>query len=385
MNNFLQTCIPSIGHSVDWPQVERELEFHKKMLACPQEPAYHGEGDVWTHTKMVVDSLVSSAQWQALDERNRFICFWAALLHDMGKPLVTKMENGLLTSRGHSKVGAIDARIWMWKTAVEFDIREEICQIIEYHQLPFFLLKKENASFTAQKLSWKLKWDNLILVATHDMIGRIYADKSKVLKDIEELDLWLECNEYKKAAYANDYTRFMFLRGNSSIDPKYPLFEPASACQVIMLCGLPGSGKDSIIREQYKGWLSVSFDEERKTLGIKPGQDSGPAVHAAFDKMRKYLRENKNFIFNATNLSIAQRKKALDVFHNYSARVKILYLEKPYLQLLQDDKKRVNSVGQKVIEQMLFKWEVPGIEEAREVEYNLILPKNQSKHEIRKI
>ncbi len=380
----LNSAIPESGQKVNWLEIEAWFEFKDKLLACPQEPLYHAEGDVWTHTKMVVDSLVDSLEWQSLGADNKFICFWAAMLHDIGKPLTTKVENGLITSKGHSKVGAIDSRIWLWKNGIDFNIREEICGIIENHQIPFFILKKQDPVLLARKISWQVNWNNLMLVARHDMIGRIYSDKENVLFDMDLADEWLERENLKVAPYADNYTRLMYLSSPSTVDPTYALYEPDYKCEVIMLSGLPASGKNTLIEQEFKDWGHVSFDDERQKLGIKPGQDSGPAVHAAFDSMKKFLREHKKFVFNATNISPSQRKKALDIFYNYGAKVKIIYLEKSWKQLVDDDKKRSTKVGKDVISSMLFKWEPPTYDEAIEVEYRIITKPLKFKNEIKK-
>lgn len=382
----LFSWLPAPGAAIDWLKIEGEYAFHTAMLACPQEPTFHAEGDVWTHTKMVCDSLVADTQWQQLGETDQFITFFAALLHDIGKPLTTKTENGIITSKGHSKIGAQDARIWLWKQDTDFFAREAICEIINTHQLPFFLYKKDNKELVARKISWVSNWERLFIVAKHDMLGRTYANKQSVLDDMEILQMWLEEQNLKTAPYADNYTRLKYLNNPDNIDPTYPLYQDNLGSQVIMLSGLPGSGKDSFI-ENYLAelkrsgvkeedmWAVVSLDEERKKLKIKPGDDSGPAVHAATDKIKGLLRQHKNFIFNATNLNAQLRGKNLDLFHNYNARVKIVYLEKTYHNLIQSDKERATSVGPQVIENMLFKWEPPTCLEAQEIE--IVLLKDQ--------
>ena len=78
---------------------------------CPQDPIHHAEGDVGIHTRMVVEALVSDNEWQSLPPIEQSYVFWAAVLHDVGKPAVTKHEDdGRISSRGHSRVGASIAR-----------------------------------------------------------------------------------------------------------------------------------------------------------------------------------------------------------------------------------------------------------------------------------
>jgi len=70
------------------------------MKGCPQEPKWHPEGDVFEHTKIVMDLLFEENE----DLKDETI--WATLLHDIGKPPVTVYENGRVRSRAHEFVGA---------------------------------------------------------------------------------------------------------------------------------------------------------------------------------------------------------------------------------------------------------------------------------------
>ena len=36
-----------------------EFPWARQMIDCPQDVLYHAEGDVWTHTQMVVDALLA--------------------------------------------------------------------------------------------------------------------------------------------------------------------------------------------------------------------------------------------------------------------------------------------------------------------------------------
>ena len=93
---------------IDWKRIE------SSGLSAWIEKMRHGEGDVWTHTKMVCESLVSMKEYQRLTGRKRVILFLAALLHDVGKIPCTRMENGIWISPGHGSVGARMAREILW-------------------------------------------------------------------------------------------------------------------------------------------------------------------------------------------------------------------------------------------------------------------------------
>ena len=74
---------PAPGEQPDWPAIEALWpERFAAMSACMQDPTHHGEGDVLTHTRMVVSELVNDAYWQTLPQARRSGLFWTAVLHE---------------------------------------------------------------------------------------------------------------------------------------------------------------------------------------------------------------------------------------------------------------------------------------------------------------
>ena len=57
---LLRAARPSIGLHLarDLDVVSRLWPALEALAACPQDPEWHPEGDVWTHTCMVVDEAV---------------------------------------------------------------------------------------------------------------------------------------------------------------------------------------------------------------------------------------------------------------------------------------------------------------------------------------
>lgn len=114
-----------------------------KLKDTPQDSFYHAEGDVWTHTKMVLDSLRENHINKPFDQyslEKQFIIFYSALFHDISKPVCTKQEGTRITSKGHSKLGSFDTRKILYELDIPFQVRESICNIISTHQIPFFCI-----------------------------------------------------------------------------------------------------------------------------------------------------------------------------------------------------------------------------------------------------
>ena len=111
------------------------------MAAVPQDPEWHGEGDVLTHTKMVADALFRLPEYQALDEQAQHILFAAALLHDVEKRSTTTSEERdgriRIVSPRHAKKGEHTARqILYCDLAAPFAVREAVAKLVRWHGLP---------------------------------------------------------------------------------------------------------------------------------------------------------------------------------------------------------------------------------------------------------
>ncbi|MBV6637907.1 MAG: HD domain-containing protein, partial [Mameliella sp.] len=79
---------------LDWGGIQALWPELQALDACPQDPIHHGEGDVGIHTYMVLEALIADPDWRALPGADRELLFWAAVLHDVGKPGTTVTEDG---------------------------------------------------------------------------------------------------------------------------------------------------------------------------------------------------------------------------------------------------------------------------------------------------
>ena len=372
---ILKAQVPVPGVEPDWAWCLAMIPGFCRLEGTPQDPFFHAEGNVLIHTKWVVMEVVNSDAYRDATEDERFVLFYAALLHDIAKPATTVIDpdTGKIGQPGHSRRGALDARILLWLAGVPFALREAVCRLISVHQVPFFALagnkSGQSAEFLVHKLSHEMDLHLLAALAEADMRGRHYVGKEDCLVDIELFrELAKEQGCYRQAKhFADAHTRLAYFRG-AGISPDHAFHqEPGS--KVKMMSGLPASGKDTWVARNAPGVPVVSFDDAREALGLKHGQNEGKAAHFAIDRAKELLRAKKPFVWNATHVSAQMRKKTLDLLYQYNAEVEIVYLEQQKQELFSRNSKRDTSLSNKAIEKMLFRWEVPLPTEAHQVTY----------------
>jgi predicted kinase len=357
--------------AVDWPAVEAWLEDivpASELAATPQDAAFHAEGDVWTHTKMAVEALVGSDAYARLAPPARAIVAAAVLLHDIGKPSTTRLDGDRWTSRGHSARGDNLARVALWRLGVPFGVREHVCALIRYHQVPFFGITKPDADRLAIRLSLITRNDWLTLVADADGRGRRCADPADQARIVEHCALWAEhCREHRvldcQKRFASAHTRRVYIESVGRL-PEV-LAHDDTTCEVILMAGLPASGKDTYLAAHHPELPVISLDALRDELDADHGDAT--VIAAARERARGYLRAGTSFAWNATNLTRELRGQLLELFRSYRARTKIVYCEASAADQHARNRGRSSPVPAAVIDRMLTRWTVPDLTEAHEV------------------
>ena len=367
--------IPSAsnGYSIDWDSVYDFFPIIKELSDVPQNPDYHGEGDVLTHTRMVVEALTNDQRWRELKEDEQAELWLAALLHDIGKAKTTiEDDEGALSAPNHTIVGSRVARELMYthqNIRIPFENRERIVNYIRYHGLPIWLLEKENHKQLALLTSQMISLYNLYLLASSDVEGRICKDKKDLQYTVElfrEFCITEDCF-YHSYSFTDSYTQFVYANQHER-DPSFPAYDETKM-EMIMLSGLPGAGKDTWMKNNGMNMNIISLDEIRREKGIAATDNQGRVIQDAKEQARLFMRQKQPFVWNATNITRHIRNPLIDLFLSYNYRVKLIYLECPYNELIERNKKREHSLPQSAILKMIKKLEVPKPFEAHCVEY----------------
>lgn len=381
IETIAQAIPRSASEAIEWSVIEPLLSSFcfSQMQRTPQNPVYHGEGDVFIHTRMVCGELTALPDFQALPNRQKTELFLAALLHDVGKVKTTRMENGVWFSPHHAAVGSRMARMFLWREqdlcgrleALRF--RETVCALIRYHMLPMHLIEQEDAERRARQIaaigelapdfSWKL----LCLLAEADVKGRIANDTEECLNQVRLCRMLAEDAGCLEGPYLfpDAFTKRAYLSGRN-VPPDQALYDDTWG-EAVMMSGLPGTGKDTWIRENLPSLPMVSMDEIRKELHISPAENQGAVVQAAQERAREYLRRKQPFIWNATDLTRDTRQKLIGMFERYHAKARIVYLETEWEQRVLRNRSRRDAVPEAAVDSMLSKTVPPLPDEAQAV------------------
>ncbi|RYX96066.1 HDIG domain-containing protein, partial [bacterium] len=317
MNTLINNGLPN------WQEIEKQI-WAINMKSCLQEPDYHAEGDVYTHTVMVIDELLKLDDFKVLNDSDKEVVLLGCLFHDVGKPKTTIIEDGKIRSPGHSKLSEKLAReiLWDW----EFTKREQVCSLVRLHGLPVWSIEKEDAVRGLILSSLRIKNNLLYTVAKADMLGRTCNMIDPLIFNVElfkELCLENQCF-YNEKEFYNSHSKFKYCQSNDIFPPQ---IYDSTEFEVTILCGLPGSGKDTFA-------LSfelpiVSLDDLREKYKVKRGDKKleGRIIREAYELARQYCRKKQSFIWNSTNLTFDMRAKVINVLKVYNPRFKIVYIE----------------------------------------------------------
>jgi tRNA nucleotidyltransferase (CCA-adding enzyme) len=158
-----------------------------------QEPEWHPEGDVFTHTQHCVDALVALPEWQASDATRRRLLLLAVLAHDFGKPSTTSYaeKRGAMRwiSPGHESAGGPLAKDFLRRIGAPLELDLPVCALVVHH-LAHHHGQTEFTDTSVRRLARKLApatIDDLALVMRADANGRPPLVSPEIHTRINEL------------------------------------------------------------------------------------------------------------------------------------------------------------------------------------------------------
>ena len=175
---LLRAVQPSIG--LEWLRrlgaIEKLFPEIQSLIGVPQDPEWHPEGDVFVHTKLVIDGARKLID--ELPYPRQVTVMLAALAHDFGKPATTEFLEGRWRSRGHEEAGVPPAESFLNRVNVHtidgYNVRAQVIALVREHLKPgeFYKKRDEVGEGAFRRLARRCEPDLLYRVAKSDSLGR---------------------------------------------------------------------------------------------------------------------------------------------------------------------------------------------------------------------
>lgn len=252
---LLRASQPSIG--LGWLHalgvLEQIFPELNALIEVPQEPEWHPEGDVFVHTRLVIDrarELVDD-----LPYAKQVTVMLAALCHDFGKPATTAFVEGRIRSREHEEAGVAPTESFLDRLNIHtldgYDVRSQVIALVRDHLKPgeFYKKRDEVGDGAFRRLARKCELDLLYRVAKADSLGRNAAWVSR--------DRWYD-------AAAQEW----FIERARQLDVASQAPPPILLGRHLLEMGLePGPGVGEIMRAVYEMQLDgkvTSLDDAKR-------------------------------------------------------------------------------------------------------------------------
>jgi len=230
--NFLKDC--------EWLRYFPELEA---LVGCEQDPKWHPEGDVWTHTLHCLDAYAGE---RIGDEWEDLVVGLAVLCHDFGKPDTSYTdETGRIRSPRHDVKGVPVAQRFLERLTRQKKIFGEVLPLVEQHMRPLALYRDGAGDSAVRRLAARVKRvDRLVRVAHADKFGRPP----------------IEPDDFPEGKWLLKKTEELAIQDNA---PKPILL----GRHLIELDVKPGPHFGKILDQAYEAQLDGAFDDEESGRG----------------------------------------------------------------------------------------------------------------------
>ncbi len=386
----------------------------QQMSECPQDNIWHAEGDVLTHTQMVMDEALKEIFTNpSLSYKDKVSIYLAALLHDIGKPATTytTIDNRII-SPSHSAVGLPLARKILLLLKVPFDIQHQVLRLILRHMVAYRMIKSLTPDYTINginiefkqylRLASELSLPALYHLTRADWLGRVGSDIERTLAQVDVFrsrcqyhNLWNytydQFTEYlisQETLYKlgvlelKEQKRIQYLIFNLSLQGRIQSPEQALAyisehnnillpktAHLYVMVGAPGSGKSTWAEKTLPNIEVISSDKKREELfnDVNWQNDNSQVFQKCHVDIDNELKANKPVIFDATNTQFSHRHTALQLAFNHYAHTTIVYFDLPLDEILSRNRQRNRQVPEGIISRYFNDLEVPLQTEAQEL------------------
>ena len=321
----------------------------RRLKETPQNARYHAEGNVYNHILMVMEQFRNGIDQFDLSDEDKEVLYWAVLLHDIGKPIVTRWVNDRWSSRGHEMAGVPIARdILLQQEGITQLQRKKILDLVKWHHVPlrWGLASLDLSHF--MRLSTQTDLKLLGIFSIFDMNGRICENQESVLelirvfnkevcprveKDLgtfeQNLKRYTRADIHKKNALWNALhadnphllQSLIRLENYAGSDQK-----PERTCYLTI--GPPKSGKTQYLKEQFPDHLYINLDDLRLSQVWGDDDDS---IADNLERFRLSLsarfQESDRIVLDGTSLLPQLRQRIAAIIKEQDAELHYLFFE----------------------------------------------------------
>lgn len=311
--------------------------LHSDHGSCDLNP-YHAEGSVWTHTMMVLSQ--SKTELGA-------IC---GLLHDIGKPSVRTYMKNKARFFGHESQA--------------FFMLDDILNTVDSSVLP---LSRGDRNLIKTCVALHGSFHGISQEEFEDKIKGFDLSTKLILVELLEAD---HNGRFKKDQ--KDFSLYPPLKISHS--------EAKDKPEIIMLIGLPGSGKSSYIKNNYSSLEILSSDDLIESLGegvnykekwqyFASSKENNKILEQAFnEKCQQLVKAKESFVVDMTNLTKRGRKRFTSL-KNQGFHLKAVLMGTSLNESIARNNKRVGKdIKSEVIYGMASKLTFPLFDEFDEIQ-----------------
>jgi predicted kinase len=372
------------------------------LAETPQDPTWHAEGDVFTHTEMVLNEtyeLLEGAASHIKGER-RLALVLSAVFHDIAKPMTTRERelNGVVRTVAprHEQRGRSYLAPLLVGQGLMYGTLETLLGLVGYHIEPKFLVVRDRRAGAYRRLCRVADPELLYWLELADMRGRRCTDQAEQIEYIEMfrlfakeygswqrfgafLPLWRSTLMHELNDFPPNTVDLVLANGLRDFEEEN-IFTPEEAIakshgyrdahpEVVITVGLSGSGKSTWVAKHLKDHQLISLDEIREEIGRNRSDQSQNAkvVDVGRQRLRQHLREKKRVVWDATSLRRDYRSSVANLAFDYGALVTLIVFHRSVEACIEQNSQRTEEVPGSVITQQLKSIQWPELTEAHRV------------------
>ena len=327
------------------------VEHIELLCNTEQNPHFHAEGNVYKHMCYVLEQYETHADNFDLDDTDREVLYWAALLHDIGKPVVTQWVNGRLTAKGHERAGVPIARdILLNQPEITTRQRQRILDLVRLHHIPLKWGMRKARLSEYKRLATATDLRLMGIFSLFDIMGRVCINKPETLEMIshfnevivsrirDEIGAFESLQEqYQKAGYQKKNALWHALKYDDDrllekvLHHNNPeTIPPKSQC--VITIGAPRSGKTEYVQAHYPDHHYFDLEAYKVRQGHSDENEYALDIKTF---MSAFLRQHRNIVIDGCNLNPDTRRRIGDCARDFHAELHYLYFERSLDHLLE--------------------------------------------------